>query len=282
MTTSEQVAPPTAPLSTSERRGSSRWLRSALLWGPIVVGVSIVSVWQAGLFHTLFRLKPFSLPYPSSILDDLADNVPVLVRGISQTLPAAVTGWLLGLLIGLAIASLVVVAAPRAADRMVTMLSSANAMPIVALAPLLALWIDRGTLLKVIVVTIMVTPTITVYTARGLRNVDPIALELLASYDASEGTVFRTVRLPSALPFVLTAMKSCVVLALIGTIICEVIVGVSDGLGFRLLDSLQAFQAARGWTVLLVISGLGIGWYVLMEALERVLVPWESASRRRE
>ena len=64
-------------------------------------------------------------------------------------------------------------------------------------------------------------PTVVVYTMRGFTNVHPSALELMASYEASDRTVFRTVRVPNALPFVLTAMKSCVVLALIGVIVTD-------------------------------------------------------------
>jgi NitT/TauT family transport system permease protein len=130
------------------------------------------------------------------------------------------------------------------------------------------------------VVAIMCTPTMIVYGVRGLTSVDPTALELMASYDAGRMAVFRSVRVPTALPFVLTAMKSCVVLALIGTIVTEVVTGF-QGLGFVIIESLGAFRTVTGWLALLTIASLGIGWYLLVDLLERLIVPWEAAARRR-
>jgi NitT/TauT family transport system permease protein len=88
------------------------------------------------------------------------------------------------------------------------------------------------------------------------------------------------VRVPTALPFVFTALKSSVVLALIGTIVTESIRGF-EGLGFVIADSLSRFDAPKAWLALVVIAAMGICWYVVVEVLERVALPWESASRQR-
>lgn len=260
---------------------AARLLRSPVLWGPLAVSVITLALWQGGAFHALFGFKVFTVPYPDRILADLQDNVDVLARGVAITVPAAITGYAIGMVLGFAVATALVLFAPGAAARVVAILSSANALPIVALAPLGALWIGTGFWLKVLIVVIMTTPSMTVYGVRGLTNVDPVALELMASYEARENQVYRMLRVPRALPFLFTALKACVVLALIGTIVSEV-VGGFEGLGFIIQDSLGAFQAARGWSALLTIAALGIGWYVAIEALERVVVPWESAARQRE
>jgi NitT/TauT family transport system permease protein len=170
-------------------------------------------------------------------------------------------------------------AAPGIANRVMSVLASVNALPIAALAPLLALWIGAGFHLKALVVVIMTTPSVVVYAMRGFTSVEPTTLELLASYEASRWTVFRTVRVPSAMPFVLTAMKSCVVLALIGVIVTEVVTGFS-GIGFVIVASLGAFQTVQGWLALLTVAAVGITWYLLVEGLERIVVPWDAATRR--
>ena len=87
------------------------------------------------------------------------------------------------------------------------------------------------------------------------------------------------VRVPTALPFLLTAMKSCVVLALIGVIVTEVVTGFT-GVGFVIVASLGAFQTVQGWLALLTVAAVGITWYLLIEGIERVVVPWETANRR--
>jgi NitT/TauT family transport system permease protein len=74
-------------------------------------------------------------------------------------------------------------------------------------------------------------------------------------------------------------MKSCVVLALIGTIVTEVVTGFR-GIGYVIVASLSAFQTVQGWLALLTVAGIGITWYLLVDLAERVAVPWDSATRR--
>jgi NitT/TauT family transport system permease protein len=194
-------------------------------------------------------------------------------------MPAAITGYFAGIGVGFSVATLIMLVAPGFASRIIPVLSSVNALPIAAVAPLLALWVGPGFHLKVVVIIIMSTPIVVVYTMRGLMSVDPTALELMASYEARDRTVLRTVRVPSALPYLLTAMKSCVVLAMIGTIVTEVVTGFR-GIGFIIVASLSAFQTIQGWLALLAVAGIGITWYLLVELAERILVPWDSATRR--
>ena len=248
------------------------------LIGPIVVLVGVLTAWELGLFHALFGFQTFTVPYPSAIVDGFERDWPRIYAALGDTVPAAIIGYAAGITIGFSIASGLVLMAPAVANRVVPALASVNALPIAAVAPLLALWMGAGMPLKVAVVIIMTTPTMLVWTVRGLTSVNPMALELLASYDARPMTVYRVLRVPSSLPFVLTGMKSCVVLALIGTIVTEVVTGFR-GLGFVIIESMGAFRTVLGWLALLTIAGLGIGWYVAIELLERLVVPWESAAR---
>lgn len=249
--------------------------------GPALVFVVVVGLWEAGLFHAIFGLKTFTVPYPSGIVEGIEKNGPDLVEALAESMPAALFGYLAGIAFGFTVASVLMVAAPDLAGRVIPVLASVNAVPIAALAPLLALWVDAGFGLKVLVIVIMTTPTVVVYTMRGFTNVNPTALELLTSYEATNLTVFRTVRVPTALPFVLTAMKSCVVLALIGTIVTEVVTGFR-GIGFVIVASLGAFQTVQGWLALLTVAAIGISWYLIVELVERLAVPWDSATRRGE
>jgi NitT/TauT family transport system permease protein len=248
--------------------GGRRRLLDAAVVGPIVVLVVVLGVWELGLFHALFGFQTYTVPYPSGIL-----------AGLWESVPAAIAGYVAGITVGFAVASAIMLLAPDLSNRIIPVLASVNAVPIAALAPLLALWMDAGFHLKVVVVIVMTLPTVVVYTMRGFTSVQPTALELMASYEASPLTVFRAVRVPSALPFVLTAMKSCVVLALIGVIVTEVVTGFS-GIGFVIVASLGAFQTVQGWLALLTVAGLGITWYLLIDGLERIAVPWDSATRR--
>jgi NitT/TauT family transport system permease protein len=250
------------------------------LVAPVVVLVAGLALWQGGAFHALFGLKTFTVPYPSAIVAGWDDNSDLITSAIAVTLTAAVLGYALGMALGIALASLLVRYAPTLVDRLLPFLSATNSLPIVALAPLVALFTGPGVILKVIVVAFMTTPIMVVYAVRGLREIDPNALELMDSLEATPGQVYWMVRIRTALPFIFTALKSSIVLALIGTIVAESVRGF-EGLGFVIAQSMGSFKAAEAWLALIAIAAIGIGWYAVIEALERVVVPWEAARRRR-
>lgn len=265
------------------RSGGSRkpgGLRSPAVVAPALVGLTVLLLWQGGVFHALFGLRTFTVPYPAVIIAGWPDNGPEVLDAVGVSLPAAIIGFVVGAALGLAAASVLVRYAPAMVDRLLPFLSATNSLPIVALAPLVALFTGPGVALKVIVVTIMTSPVMIIYAVRGLRSVDPMALELMASLEATPGQVYRMVRLRTALPFIFTALKSSVVLALIGTIVAESIRGF-EGLGYIVVESMGSFEAALAWLALLVIAAIGIGLYLVVEALERVVVPWEGLQRRR-
>jgi NitT/TauT family transport system permease protein len=108
-----------------------------------------------------------------------------------------------------------------------------------------------------------------------------VVLEMMASIEATPGQVYRMAQVWTALPFVFTALKSSVVLALIGVIVSEAVRGF-EGLGYVIVDSMGSFKTAKAWLALIVIAGVGITWYVAVAGLERLVLPWEAANRRRE
>ena len=199
---------------------------------------------------------------------------------MQASLPAAVIGYAVGMTLGFLIATILVRVAPKTISTVLPTLSATNSMPIVALAPLIASFTGSGLLLKVIVVTVMTTPLMTVYAVRGLTPVEPTALELMRSIEATRGQIFRAVRVPTALPFLFTAIKSAVVLALIGVIVSEAIRGF-EGLGFVIVHSMGRWDAPRAWLALVAIAGIGIAWYLIVRLAERLALPWEEASRRK-
>lgn len=266
----------TASVSRLARRA---W--TPILIAPLVVFIVVGVLWQGGAFHALFGLKPFTVPLPSTIVDGVPRNGPQVFSAAGVTLVAALIGYGTGMVVGFAGGSLLVRYLPDLTSRLLPVLTATNSLPIVALAPLVALFTGPGVLLKVIVVTVMTAPIMTVYTVRGLREVDPTVLEMMASFEATPGQVYRVAQVRTALPFVFTALKSSVVLALIGTIVSEAVRGF-EGLGYVIVDSMGSFKVAVAWLALVVIAVLGIAWYVLLAVVERIALPWEAQHRHRE
>lgn len=265
---------------TAQARARRRGVTLGPVLAPIALGVTVLLLWEGGVFHAVFGIQPFTVPLPSVMLDSIEIHGEEIAGAMRITLSAAFLGYLSGMTVGFTVGSLLVRFAPRLIARVLPLLSATNSLPIVALAPLVALWTGPGVVLKVIVVTIMTAPIMAVYTVRGLRDVEPAAIELMASLEATGNQVYRMLRLRRALPFLFTALKSAIVLALIGTIVSEAVRGF-EGLGHLIVYSMSRFDAARAWLALSAIAVTGIAWYVLVGVLERVVVPWEAGSRAR-
>jgi NitT/TauT family transport system permease protein len=114
-------------------------------------------------------------------------------------------------------------------------------------------------------------------TVRGLLAVDPAALELMRSYAAPESRVFRSVRVPNALPFVFTALRVATTLATIGAIVAEYFAAPRGSLG-QYIATQSAFLAfERSWAAIIFAAAIGIGLYLSVVALERLVSPWAGA-----
>ena len=110
---------------------------------------------------------------------------------------------------------------------------------------------------------------------RGLRSVKPSQIELMRSYAVSDFTIFRLVRVPSALPFLFTALKVASVLAMIGAIVSEYFGGSLEALGANIKQDAALFQFEKAWAEIVIACLLGIGFYLAVVLLERLCTRWQ-------
>src|SRR5690606_25817005 len=99
------------------------------------------------------------------------------------------------------------------------------------------------------------------------------------SYAASEWKIFWALRVPTALPFIFSALKLAATLAMIGAIVSEFFGGSLAGLGYRIREDAALFRFPLSWSAILVASLFGIGFYTLLSALERTAMPWHQSFR---
>jgi NitT/TauT family transport system permease protein len=160
---------------------------------------------------------------------------------------------------------------------------AANAIPIIAFAPLLNNWFGvLNPLSKMMMAAILVFFPIMANVTRGLVQVEPSALELMRSYAASEWTVLRKVRVPNALPFFFTALKLGATLSLIGAIVGEYFGGSSLVLGRIIVQSASALRFDVTWAAILLGAATGIVFYLVIVAVERLVIPWHASLRSGE
>ena len=147
-------------------------------------------------------------------------------------------------------------------DALMPYMIAANAIPIIAFAPITNAWF--GTLSpwsKIAISAVLCYFPVLVNTLRGLTSVNPESIELMRSYAAPQRAVFRRVRIPNSLPFVFTALKVGSVLAMIGAVVGDYFGGSTEALGVVILSSVALSRYEIAWAAILVASILGIAFY---------------------
>jgi NitT/TauT family transport system permease protein len=247
-------------------------LRHAL---PVIgVAAAFFGLWK--LVVVVGDYPPFVLPAPEVVAERL---VRAVIDGtMAPHTAATLTEVILGFLVGAAAALLVgyLLARSALAERLLSpYLVAAQATPILALAPLIALWLGTGLLSKVVICALIVFFPVAVSTMVGIRSVDARLLELGRSLRASRWQVFRHLELPAALPAILGGMRVGVTLAVIGAIVAEWI-GAERGLGHLIILARGSlFDIPLMFATLVMIALIGLALYVTVVIVERRLVgPW--------
>jgi NitT/TauT family transport system permease protein len=230
-----------------------------------------VLVWKAVV--VVSGLPPFILPPPETVairfLEAWRDGTiePHLWTTLIEVLLGFTVGVALALVAGYALARSVLV------ERLLSpYLVAAQAIPILALAPLLVLWFGNGLLSKVIVCSLIVFFPVAVATMVGIRSVDARLLELGRSLRATRRQVLLTLEIPGALPNILGGMRVGVTLAVVGALVGEW-AGANQGLGVLInLARGSLFDIPLLFATLLTISLVGIVLYLVVVAVERRLV----------
>jgi NitT/TauT family transport system permease protein len=244
---------------------------------PVVVFVTALVVWEAAF--TILHVPAFLIPRPSAIWTSLVSEWPTLSKGVVYTASEAIAGLGLGVSLG-TVAGLAASRWATARQTLVPLGTAMSAVPIIALAPIMINWFGfESAMPRIAIVALMTFFPVMVNSVRGLVSVDAAALELMASYAATERDVLRRLRIPGALPYWFTALRIAVTLAVIGAVVGEFFGGPRYAIGIYVTDSAGNFRFENAWAAIVMACALGIGLYLAVVAIERLVMPWQ---RRRE
>jgi NitT/TauT family transport system permease protein len=251
---------------------TNAWLRQ--LWStaglPFLGVVLAIAGWW--LATVIFEIEPFFLPAPPDVVEAFLRLPGYLLGEARVTLMETVVGFGIAAFGGMLMA--VVLAASRTVERMtLPLIAGINAVPKVALAPLLLVWIGFGIQPKIVMVVLLCFFPIMVSTMAGLTSTPNDLRELASSLSASWWQTFVKVRLPGALPQVFVGLKVATSLAIIGAIIGEVIQP-DRGLGSVVVSSGQSADTPLAFAALTLLAIMGALLFYLVAGLERILVPW--------
>jgi NitT/TauT family transport system permease protein len=246
------------------------------LW---LLGVSLITgliIWEVAVRAT--GLPPFILPAPKQVWIRL---VEVLVDGtLWRHTQITAREVFLGLALGAGLAVLLgyVVAKSRVMERLLSpYLVASQAIPVVALAPLLVLWFGPGMFSKVLICGLIVFFPVLVNTIVGVRAVPEELRDLMRSLRASRLQVIKYLELPAALPIILGGIRIGATLAVIGAVVGE-FVGADKGLGFLVNIARGQYDTALVFVAIATLIVMALCLYGLVIFIEKRLLKWQLTS----
>jgi NitT/TauT family transport system permease protein len=248
---------------------AEKWLAFA---APYLFGVLFLGGWEA--IVRIEKIPAYLLPGPLLILQTLITDFPILLPNLIVTLKTTVIAFLAAAIVGLLLGLLFTFSRwiertlfPYAVILQVT--------PIVAIAPLIIIWVNNTQVALLICAWIVAFFPIVSNTAVGLNSTDRNLIDLYRLYGASRAQTLFLLKLPSALPYYLAGLRISGGLALIGAVVAEFVAGTGgtqSGLAYRILESGYRLEIPRMFAALLLISLTGILIFVCLSALSNFLL----------
>ena len=193
-----------------------------------------------------------------------------------MTLYEALIGFVLAIIVGFPIAMLLVWA-KSIEKTLMPLLVFLQTFPKIAIVPLLVIWLGFGVMPKIFISFVICLFPIIINTSVGLASVESEMLELIQSMKATKFQVFSKVRIPNSFPYLLSALKISITLALIGAIVGEFYAG-DKGLGYIIVSSHARLQTSLLFADILVLVFMGAALFYIIAGLERVIIPWKPAA----
>jgi putative hydroxymethylpyrimidine transport system permease protein len=233
---------------------------------------AVLLAWSA--FVALAAPPPYMLPAPSRVAEVLWTRAGFLLANGWLTLVETLLGLLFGSLAG-ALAGLGTVLWPRVGRVAWPLLLVLQAMPVFALAPLLVLWLGFGLASKVVMASLVLFFPVASAFADGLRRTEPDLLDATALTAATHWQTLRHVRIPLAMPALVTGLRVAAPLAPLGAVIGEW-VGASGGLGFVMIQANARMQTDLMFAALAILAAMTLALRALVDEFAPRLAPWAS------
>lgn len=246
------------------------------LWTAASLGLVFV-MWEGVV--RLFRVPSYLLPGPIEVSVAVVEHWRNLVNQSLVTMGEVLLGFAAAAIVAVPLAMLIVVS-PILEKLLYPPMVATQSIPKIALAPLFIVWFGFGTTPKIAVAFLISFFPIVVDTIVGLRSVEPAMVQLARSMGAPPHRIFLRLRLPNALPNVFGGLKVASTLAVVGALTGEFI-GADRGLGYVLVHASAQLDTALLFATLVTLSILAMAFFFVVEAIERVMIPWHVSQRAR-
>ena len=244
----------------------------------ILLFVGLVGGWELAV--RLFEIPKIVLPAPSAVAIALWTGMQGdFLKHFGITFYETIAGFVLGSATGLILGALI--SQFKLLERtLYPYIVAFQTLPKVAIAPIIVIWFGYGVASKIVITATIAFFPLLANTIVGLRAAPQEQIELLVAFTASRWQVFRLARLPQALPYIFVGLDVAIVLSVIGAIVGE-FVGAQAGLGYLILQKNFNMDMAGVFAILIVLSAMGVGLHLLVNAVQRRVVFWmDSATER--
>jgi NitT/TauT family transport system permease protein len=241
---------------------------------PWLFTIGLFAIWEGAV--RIFQIPEFFLPPPTAVAKAIYDYWPAIYRNSFITLQSTLVGFALavgfGLLLGLAVGWSRTIYAG-----IYPLLIGFNAIPKVAVVPILVLWFGIGFIPAVLTAFLISFFPIVVNVATGLATIEPELEDVLKALGASKLDIMRKVGIPRSLPYFFGSLKIAITLAFVGTVISESVAS-NYGIGNLMLQAQAQFQVPLIFAGLVALAVEGIVMYWLMAILETRMTGWAQRS----
>lgn len=267
---------------TDEDDGQTTWLVPFLHSLPKVALMlcGVVFLWALWQFSVnVLEMPPYVLPSPADVWGALTSGLafPLNSPGgfyvpLAATLSNAALGFLIGSLAGIFLGSLMAEFEPIE-TLLMPYAFALQALPKVAVAPLIVIWCGFGNSSKVTMAALLVFFPLMVNTFAGMRAVNPAQIQLMRSLSATRLEIYRVVKLPAAAPYIFAGLDMGIVYALLGAIIAEFL-GAQVGIGVSIIQAQAVSDVASVFAVLILLAVIGVALHLIVRFSERFVVHW--------
>lgn len=258
---------------------NKKFLTAESIFLPVLLGLVIYLLWQFQILHKILNTNTFVLPLPSRIGHIITGNWSRIVVDIKATMTVALIGLAVGVLAGYLIAVLASVF-PLWMKSGVTIVAAFNAIPIVALAPVMTNWTKdvssdanfRSMVAKTIVVAIVSMANMSINAYRGLTELKPYSEDLMRTVAAGRMKVLFKLKIPNSVPYIFTALKVAVPSSIISAIVSEYFAEYIVGVGRKIRENIVLAQYSTAWAYITVACVLGILMYVVLMIIQKIFL----------
>ncbi|MEW5826159.1 MAG: ABC transporter permease [Candidatus Bipolaricaulota bacterium] len=230
----------------------------------------LLGAWEGSC--RLFDVPSHLLPTPSGAARTLVADAPLLAPHLAATALAAVLGLAVAAALGVALA-LAMHASRWSRDLLYPPLVLAQAVPLMAVAPLLIIWFGLGLGAKVFIVGLVCVFPVAVNAYEGFRTADPARDELLVTLGAGRAARYRHHLLPATLPGIFAGLRISATYSVLGAVVGEWLGG-SRGLGVYMTRALQSFRTDRLFAAIALVMALSLALFWLVDSLGALATPW--------